>query len=90
MICAKTIIAKGAPTKANTGAAHGEPLGEKEVAATREALGWNYPPFEIPESVYKGWDARKRGASAERRWKRLFSQYAQQLPAEAAERNNFV
>jgi len=84
LICAKTIIAKGAPTKANTGAAHGEPLGEKEVAATREALGWNYPPFEIPESVYKGWDARKRGASAERRWKRLFSAYEQQYSAEAA------
>lgn len=85
LICAKTIIAKGAPTKANTGAAHGEPLGEKEVAGAREALGWKYAPFEVPESVYKGWDARKRGASAERRWKRLFSQYEKQYPSEAAE-----
>ena len=85
LICAKTVIAKGAPTKANTGAAHGEPLGEKEVAATREALGWSYPPFEVPRSAYEGWDARKRGASAERRWKRLFSAYEQQYPQEAAE-----
>jgi transketolase len=85
LICAKTIIAKGAPTKANTGAAHGAPLGEKEVAAARDALGWRYPPFEIPQHVYEGWDARKRGAAAERRWKKLFAGYEQQFPAEAAE-----
>src|SRR5439155_13196632 len=49
LICARTVSAKGAPTKANTGAAHGAPLGDKEVAAAREALGWKYPPFRIPE-----------------------------------------
>jgi len=85
LICAKTVIAKGAPTKANTGAAHGAPLGEKEVAATREAIGWRHPPFEIPQPVYAGWDARKRGASAERRWKKLFTAYEKQFPSEAAE-----
>lgn len=85
LICAKTIIAKGAPTKANTGAAHGEPLGEKEITATREALGWGHPRFEMPAAVYEGWDARKRGASAERRWRRLFSTYEKENPAEAAE-----
>jgi transketolase len=84
LICAKTVIAKGAPTKANTGAAHGAPLGEKEIAATRQAIGWNHPPFEIPQSVYEGWDAKKRGAAAERRWKKLFSAYEAQHPAEAA------
>ncbi len=85
LICAKTVIAKGAPTKANTGAAHGEPLGEKEVAATREALNWHSPPFEVPPAVYEAWDGRKRGASAEKRWKRLFSGYEKQYPGEAAE-----
>ncbi|MBI4194457.1 MAG: transketolase [Betaproteobacteria bacterium] len=85
LICAKTTIAKGAPTKANTGAAHGAPLGEKEVAATREAIGWRYPAFEIPPHVYEGWNARKRGAAAERRWTRLFAAYGKQYPAEAAE-----
>jgi len=84
LICAKTVIAKGAPTKANTGAAHGAPLGEKEVAATREAIGWKHPPFDIPQRVYEGWDARKRGASAERRWKKLFAAYETQFPQEAA------
>jgi transketolase len=85
LIIAKTVIAKGAPNKANTGAAHGAPLGEKEIAATREALGWKLPPFEIPEHVYRGWDAREAGKRAERRWKRLFSSYQKNFPAEAAE-----
>src|SRR6267143_1822602 len=85
LICAKTVIAKGAPTKASTGAAHGAPLGDKEVAATRQALGWSHPPFEIPENVYRGWDAREAGKRAERRWSRLFAAYEKQYPAEAAE-----
>ena len=85
LICAKTVIAKGAPTKANTGAAHGAPLGEKEIAATRAALGWSHAPFEIPESVYAGWDAKKRGKLAERRWAKLLAGYEKQFPAEAAE-----
>ena len=85
LICCKTIIAKGAPTKANTGGAHGAPLGDKEVAATREAIGWHHPPFEIPQSVYDGWNARKRGAAAERRWRKRLAEYAQRYPREAAE-----
>ncbi len=85
LICAKTVIAKGAPNKANTGAAHGAPLGEQEIAATRAALGWNHPPFEIPENITAGWDAKQRGKLAERRWAKLLAAYAQQFPAQAAE-----
>ncbi|MCC7484086.1 MAG: transketolase [Burkholderiales bacterium] len=85
LICAKTVIARGAPNKANTGAAHGAPLGEAEVAATRAAIGWAHPPFEIPPRVYEGWDARKRGAAAERRWRKLLAAYERAYPAEAAE-----
>jgi len=85
LIIAKTVIAKGAPTKANTGAAHGAPLGEKEVAATREAIGWPYPPFEVPEPVRAGWDARKRGASVERKWNKLFASYEREHGVLAAE-----
>src|SRR5213080_21966 len=73
LILARTTIAKGAPTKANTGAAHGAALGDKEVAAARQALGWLHAPWEIPQSVYQGWDAREAGKRAERRWKRVFS-----------------
>jgi transketolase len=85
LICAKTVIAKGAPTKANTGGAHGAPLGDTEIAATRQAIGWAHPPFEIPEAVYQGWDAKEAGKRAERRWKSLFKKYTAQFPAEAAE-----
>jgi transketolase len=85
LICCKTVIAKGSPNKANTGAAHGAALGEAEVTATRAALKWTYPAFEIPERVYEGWDAKKRGAAAERRWKKLFSGYEKAYPAEAVE-----
>ena len=85
LICCKTIIGKGAPTKANTGAAHGAALGDKEIAATREALGWTHPPFVIPAGIAKGWDARRKGARREAEWKKRFAAYAQAFPAEAAE-----
>ena len=85
LICCKTTIAKGAPKKANTGAAHGAPLGAEEIAATRQAIGWPYPPFEVPQAVRDGWDAREPGKRAERRWNLLFKKYAALYPAEAAE-----
>jgi transketolase len=85
LICCKTIIAKGAPKKANTGAAHGAPLGADEVAATRKNLGWNYPAFEIPAEIYAGWDARERGTKLEREWNEAFDEYAKRHPDRAAE-----
>jgi transketolase len=85
LICCKTTIAKGAPKKANTGAAHGAPLGAEEVAATRAALGWASPPFEVPQAIYEAWNAREAGRKAQKRWERMFSSYTKQFPAEAAE-----
>jgi len=85
LICCKTTIAKGAPKKANTGGAHGAQLGAEEIAATRAAIGWNHPPFEIPQSVYAGWDARGRGAAQEAAWTDKFAAYAKQHPDLAAE-----
>ena len=85
LICARTTIGKGAPKKANTGAAHGAPLGAEEIAATRVALGWRHAAFDIPQEVYQGWDAREAGKRAEKRWKRLFSSYQKNYPQEAAE-----
>ncbi|MGA7985730.1 MAG: transketolase, partial [Burkholderiales bacterium] len=75
LICCKTVIGKGAPHKQNTGAAHGAPLGADEVAATRVAIGWPYPPFEIPQHVYAAWDARAAGKRAQRRWAKMFAGY---------------
>jgi transketolase len=85
LICARSVIGKGAPTKANTGAAHGAPLGDKEVAATREAIGWPHAAFEIPDAVRQGWDAKDKGKRAERRWKRAFSAYEKANPELAKE-----
>jgi transketolase len=85
LVCCKTVIAKGAPHKANTGAAHGAPLGEAEIAATRAAIGWPHAPFEIPQGVYDGWSARRRGAAAERKWKKLLAAYEREHGSLAAE-----
>jgi transketolase len=85
LICCKTIIAKGSPNKAGTHEAHGAALGEKEVAATRAGIGWNYVAFDIPPHVYEAWDARGQGAVYESNWMRSFAEYARNYPAEARE-----
>jgi transketolase len=85
LICCKTLIGCGAPDKAGSHEVHGAPLGTDEVAATRRHLGWHYPPFEIPDEIYAGWDARARGASLERAWNGRFQSYREAYPELAAE-----
>src|SRR5947207_6156821 len=85
LICCKTVIAKGAPTKAGTADAHGAALGEKEVAATRNALGWTHAPFIIPDDVYAGFDARPLGARLSEEWTARFTAYRAAHPALASE-----
>ena len=85
LIRCKTVIGKGSPNKADTPEVHGAALGEKEVAATRANLGWMYAPFEIPQSVYEGWDARARGAGLEKDWRDRFEAYAHAHPELAAQ-----
>ncbi|HZZ94570.1 MAG TPA: transketolase [Usitatibacter sp.] len=85
LICCKTVIGKGAPTRAGSAKAHGEALGEAEIAATRQAIGWTYPPFEVPKAVYAAWDAREKGAALEADWNRRFDAYAKAHPDLAAE-----
>ncbi len=85
LICCKTIIGKGSPRKANTGSVHGAPLGADEIAATRAALGWTHPPFEIPDDIRQAWDARAKGADVQADWTKRFAAYAAVHPAEAAE-----
>ena len=85
LICCKTVIGKGSPNKAGSHETHGAALGDKEVAATRENIGWKYPPFEIPQEIYAGWDARAKGAELEAGWKREFAAYAKAFPKEAGE-----
>jgi transketolase len=85
LICCKTVIGKGSPNKAGTEAVHGAALGDKEVAATREALGWKHPPFEIPEHVYREWDGRARGKASESEWNTRFAAYERAHPDLARE-----
>ncbi|CRI63965.1 Transketolase [Thiocapsa sp. KS1] len=85
LICCQTIIGYGSPNKQGKEECHGAALGEDEIALTREALGWNHPPFVIPDAVYQGWDAKERGAAAESAWNDRFAAYAAKFPAEAAE-----
>ncbi|MBL8521117.1 MAG: transketolase [Betaproteobacteria bacterium] len=85
LICCKTVIGKGSPHKAGTHDVHGAPLGEKEVAATREAIGWPHAPFEIPKPVYDAWDATAKGEAVEQKWNATFAAYAAHFPDKAAE-----
>ncbi len=85
LICCKTIIGAGSPNKADTHDVHGAALGDAEVAATREFIGWKYPPFEIPAHVYQAWDARTKGTGLEKLWDGKFAEYRKAYPAEAAE-----
>ena len=85
LICCKTVIGKGSPNLAGTDKVHGAPLGEKEVAATREAIGWTHAPFEIPQPIYDAWDATHKGAALEEKWRATFAAYQAHFPERAAE-----
>jgi len=85
LICCRTVIGYGAPGKQGSADTHGAPLGEDEIAAAREELGWHYPPFEVPEPVRTAWDARERGTAAEAEWDRLLEAYGEAHPELAGE-----
>ncbi|EMK6707752.1 transketolase, partial [Vibrio cholerae] len=85
LICTKTIIGFGSPNKAGSHDCHGAPLGNDEIKAAREFLGWEHAPFEIPADIYAAWDAKQAGASKEAAWDEKFAAYAKAYPAEAAE-----
>ncbi|HET7675104.1 MAG TPA: transketolase [Gammaproteobacteria bacterium] len=85
LICCKTVIGWGAPTRQGTAKAHGEALGADEVARTRERIGWAHPPFEVPADIYAAWDARERGRGLETEWNARFDAYRKAHPELAAE-----
>lgn len=85
LICCRTVIGKGSPSKAGKCEIHGRPLGDAEIAATRENLGWTHKPFKIPAHLYAAWDCRRSGATAERTWTELFREYSKAHPVAAAE-----
>jgi transketolase len=85
LICCKTVIGFGAPNLAGTHDCHGAPLGDDEIAATRENIGWSHAPFEVPDEVYAGWNAKDKGAGAEADWNAAFNAYKEAHPDLAAE-----
>ncbi|WP_369159961.1 transketolase [Candidatus Thiodiazotropha sp. LNASS1] len=85
LICCKTTIGFGSPNLAGSHDCHGAPLGDDEIAATREQLGWSHEPFVVPDEIYAGWDAKDAGAGAENAWNDKFTAYAGANPELAAE-----
>ncbi len=85
LICCRTVIGFGAPNLAGTHDCHGAPLGDDEIAATRENIGWSHAPFVVPDDVYAGWNAKDKGAKAEQEWNAAFTAYREAHPELAAE-----
>ena len=85
LIIARTVIGKGSPNRAGTSKVHGEALGDEELKLTREALGWKWDPFVIPQEIYDAMDARAAGAKMQAEHEAKMAQYAEQFPQEFAE-----
>ena len=85
MICCKTVIGFGSPNKSGTHDCHGAPLGDDEIAATREFLNWPHAPFEVPADIYADWDQKEKGTAEQASWNDKFSAYQAAHPALAAE-----
>ncbi len=85
LICCQTIIGFGSPNKQGKEDCHGAPLGADEIVLTKEALDWPYGPFEVPEEIYAGWNAKQKGEAAESEWNGRFDAYAAAHPELAVE-----
>ncbi|WP_338589766.1 transketolase [Shewanella khirikhana] len=85
LICCKTVIGYGSPNKSGSHDCHGAPLGDAEIAAAREFLGWKHDPFVIPADIYAEWDAKEAGIASEKAWDAKFAAYAAAYPELAAE-----
>jgi transketolase len=85
LICCRTVIGFGSPNLAGSEKTHGAPLGDAEIQATRDAMGWSYGPFEIPADIQSAWDAKAQGAKAQAEWDQLFADYQKQYPDLASE-----
>ncbi|MEC9335852.1 transketolase [Alteromonas macleodii] len=85
LICCKTTIGFGSPNKEGTESCHGAPLGDDEIVATREKLGWSHGAFEIPDDIYAAWDGKNKGSKAESAWNDAFAAYEAAYPELAAE-----
>ncbi len=85
LICCRTVIGFGAPNLCGSHDCHGAPLGDQEIAATRENLDWKHDPFVIPDEYYGAWNAREKGAALEQQWSERMDAYRKAYPELAAE-----
>lgn len=85
LICCQTKIGFGSPNIVGTAKAHGAPLGDVEIAETRQSLNWEHIPFEIPDEIYNVWNAKIKGEKLEQDWQRCFTDYQNKYPEQAAE-----
>jgi transketolase len=85
LICTRTVIGFGSPNLAGTHDCHGAPLGDEEIAKTREQLSWSHKPFVIPQEIYDGWNHSAQGIEAEEDWNEKFKAYRAEYPKEANE-----
>ncbi len=85
LLCCKTTIGFGSPNKQGKESCHGAPLGEDEIALTREALGWAHPAFEIPADIQSEWSAIEKGQALEAQWQAKLDAYAKAHPELAVE-----
>ncbi|MEM9494959.1 MAG: transketolase [Pseudomonadota bacterium] len=91
LIACKTVIGKGAPTKAGTAGAHGAPLGADEIEGARSALGWPHAPFEIPEDILSAWRAAgARGREDRDAWEARLASNANGEAFSAALRGDYA
>ena len=89
-ITVHTQIGYGCPAKQGKASAHGEPLGEENLQAAKENLGWTGEPFTVPEEVYADYAAKaSKGQEAEEAWNAMFSEWQAKFPAEAALHDKF-
>lgn len=80
IIVFNTKIGFGSPNKSGTSEVHGAPLGVEETQAVKKQLCWEYPPFYIPDKIYKCWDAQHTGRKIESTWNNLFDEYTKKYP----------
>jgi len=85
MIFCRTTIGFGSPNKSGTADVHGSPLGEDEIEKTRETLGWNFSPFEVPQEVYDFWDSKDSGSNINSKWNELLKTYEERYPNDSSE-----
>jgi len=85
LICARTTIGFGSPNRGGTKGAHGAPLGDEEIALVRKELGWEHPPFEIPDTIRAEWNAIDSGQQREADWQSRLADYREAHPELAVE-----